>query len=288
MYRPVERLDLSVEMTVDTTLDKNSSKPLYLQLEEILHLQIETGQLVSGDRIPSENELSEKHDISRMTARKAVESLVLEGLIYRRPGKGSFVSSPKFSYIPPTLFSFSELMSSLGFEVETEVLELKPIKPTEKDRVQLSLGRYETVISLKRRRFVNGEPLAYHASLFPTSKFSGVLDRRLTQRPLAKSMEEVSGLKISGTRDYAEASLAHADEAEILDIRIGAPVLLVYGIAFTETGVPVRSTKAIYRGDRFRFMLAGGSSAALEIKAPVDLKKNSSQKANWVGVDFVR
>jgi GntR family transcriptional regulator len=69
--------------------------PLYVQLEQILKSKIMTGELVPGDKIPSEKEIAGIYDISSVTARQAVLNLVAEGLLLRKRGKGTYVKGHK-------------------------------------------------------------------------------------------------------------------------------------------------------------------------------------------------
>jgi DNA-binding transcriptional regulator YhcF (GntR family) len=72
-------------------LDKQHPKPMYLQLKEVLQNQIEQGTYVSHQRLPSERDLCQIHNLSRMTARRALKELVAAGYAYTRVGKGTFV-----------------------------------------------------------------------------------------------------------------------------------------------------------------------------------------------------
>lgn len=78
-------------------IDKHSTVPVYLQLEQYLTGRICAGDLRPGDVIPSENELCQQFSVSRMTARKAVDYLVRQGKVERRRGQGTFVAHPKKS-----------------------------------------------------------------------------------------------------------------------------------------------------------------------------------------------
>ena len=76
---------------------KDSPLPLHYQLKQILLEMIENELLKPGDSIPSERELCEAQDVSRMTVNKAILSLVNEGVLYREQGKGTFVAKPKIN-----------------------------------------------------------------------------------------------------------------------------------------------------------------------------------------------
>lgn len=101
---------------------KNNPLPLYYQLKEILMELIDNEELKPGDAIPTERELCEVHGISRMTARKAIVDLSIEGFLYREQGKGTFVAEPKIKQQLSQLQSFTEQMQEKGLSVSTIIL----------------------------------------------------------------------------------------------------------------------------------------------------------------------
>ena len=72
-------------------LDKQHPRPIYLQLKEVLQCRIEQGSYFPHQKLPSERELCRHHNLSRMTARRALQALITEGYAYTRVGKGTFV-----------------------------------------------------------------------------------------------------------------------------------------------------------------------------------------------------
>jgi DNA-binding GntR family transcriptional regulator len=81
-------------------LDKQHPQPVYLQLKEMLRSQIEQGYYLSHQKLPSERDLCQSHNLSRMTARKALQALIAEGFAYTRAGKGTFVNLPSGEAFP--------------------------------------------------------------------------------------------------------------------------------------------------------------------------------------------
>jgi len=263
-------------------LDKASAQPLYQQLEEYLRSQIDTGKLHPGDRIPGELELAESYGISRMTARRAIDAMVLDGTLFRQPGKGTFVAKRKVPYAPASLLSFSTAIRALGLAIRTETLDARRIPAPPAVARDLQLAEGEDVIFVKRLRFVEEEPVAIHNSYLPATYFAPILHEDLTQRPLNEMMYKVSGLLIVSSRDYAEAVLARPEEATLLRIRKGAPLFLLRGIGSSADGLPLRSTKAIYRGDRFRFSVGGGEGPAFAVRSAA---RTSDSEDRWLGLN---
>lgn len=248
-------------------LEKDNEVPLFEQLEALMRSRIERRIYAPGDKIPSEFELSEQFSISRMTVRHALDRLVLEGLIIRKPGKGAFVAKAKLDINPTTIFSFGTAMSAAGHVVRTHVIEQCVIPAPHDVAKELGLRAGKPVVYVFRSRFVDGQAAACAKSYLPAQFYKALLSKDVGRNPLAVVMEEVSGLVIARTEDMFESALVRPDEAGVLRISEGAPVLLVRGVAFTQSGLPIRSTKSVYRGDLFRFQLNPESGFAVHFNA---------------------
>jgi GntR family transcriptional regulator len=267
-----------------TPLDKASVQPLYAQLEGLLRHQIERGDWRPGDRVLSEQELANRYDISRMTARKALTMLVTDGVLVRHPGKGTFVAQAKVP-AASTLTSFSTAMRDLGLTVSSKVVEKSITKPSPAVRDTLELLPGEQVIYLRRVRYIEAEPVAIMSSHMPASYYAALLNEDLTGRPLTAVMEAInSDLKISSSRDYFEAAGAREEEAQLLDIKPDAPVLLERGVVYAQNDVPVRSSKVIYRGDRFRLNLSAGQQADTQVK--INREDKASAAPEWYSISY--
>ena len=103
-------------------LEKNSPKPLYQQLKDILVDAIDSEKWKANEKIPSENELSSIYGLSRMTVRSVLTDLVKEGLLYRVQGKGTFVAE-KIVTVSPSYIGIREQLEKMGYEVETRIVE---------------------------------------------------------------------------------------------------------------------------------------------------------------------
>lgn len=229
-----------------------TSIPLYLQIEEEIRDLVRSGELGPLAQVPSEIELSERFEVSRMTARKALDGLVRDGILFRRQGKGTFVAPAKIGHDISTKLSFTAAMRALGLRHGTTVLEAG-IAPAPKG-VSPSVGESEgaPVVFLRRLRSVEGEPAAIHLAYLP-SRFAGILEGDLTGS-LTDLMAGV-GARVARSQDTAEAVPATGEEARLLGISPGAPLIRVEGVAFSADRQPLRYTEALYRGDRFRFSI---------------------------------
>jgi GntR family transcriptional regulator len=250
-------------MSEELKLDRASSQPLYLQLETLLRSQIDSGLLSLGARLLSEHELATQYGISRMTARRALDTLVLEGLVYRRPGKGTYVSD-KVQWPGATIFSFSTAMVSQGLVVATRVVELTLASPTADIAHDLGVGEGEQIVRLTRLRLVEGEPVALHVAYMGREYYPAICHADLVTTPLNRVMAAISGCRFARSRDSIEVTLARPEEAALLGTPERAPLLLVRGLVFSDRGRVERANKSLFRGDRFRFTIEGGT---LEVKS---------------------
>jgi GntR family transcriptional regulator, N-acetylglucosamine utilization regulator len=239
---------------------RESHVPLYLQIEQELLDLIRDGEFSSYDRVPSEIELSERFGVSRMTARKALDRLVSEGILFRQPGKGTFVGAPKIAHRLSTRLSFSAAMDALGLRHETRVLEATTVPAPGNVALELSLTKLTPVVFIKRLRVVETEPAALHSAYLPI-RFARILEDDLT-KSLLELMQQV-GARLVDARDTVEAVVGTGDASELLQVAPGTALLRQTGVGLSSTGEPLRYTEALYRGDRFRFNLGTSSEGDL-------------------------
>src|SRR5690242_9778654 len=134
--------------------------PRYREVADALQRQILAGELHSHDRLASEREIAESFAISRMTARQAVELLVRRGVVYRRPGSGTYVSAPRVVHSLERLAGFSEQMRRQGVHPTGRVLEMRCTeRPDDAARRALGLADGEAAWMVRRMRYGDGEPL---------------------------------------------------------------------------------------------------------------------------------
>lgn len=132
-------------------LEKNSPKPLYQQLKDILVDAIDSEKWKANEKIPSENELSSIYGLSRMTVRSVLTDLVKEGLLYRVQGKGTFVAE-KIVTVSPSYIGIREQLEKMGYEVETRIVECQEERSSE--TVAKSSIFYRESLYLRLREFV--------------------------------------------------------------------------------------------------------------------------------------
>jgi GntR family transcriptional regulator len=230
--------------------------PRYREVADQLQSRIAGGDLGPGQRIPSERAVADEFGISRMTARQAVELLVRRGVVYRRPGSGTFVAPARIEHSLQRLAGFSAQMREQGIEPSGRVLVSKLIQRVEPDaRAALQLADGEAAWMMRRVRFGNGEPLVIETFHVPEPICPDLGRHDLTHGSLYDLMRDVYGVEPVSAHETIEPTACEPDEAAHLDTRPGAPAILVTRTTLDRRGRPVEYAHDVYRGDRSRFVI---------------------------------
>lgn len=228
-------------------LNKNSHVPLYLQLSAQLVRKIENGELKPGDKLLSERELAETLGVSRITARLAIQELLKSGMVYREQGRGTFVAESRMRDVQG-FTSFTEDMKSRGLRPGSHILNQEIIPVDEKLAQTLHLEIGDSALLLKRLRFANDRPVAIQTAYLPHRLVPGLESMDLTNRSLFEVLRQKYYIYPAWTEAAVEAAAASVEEAHLLNLRRGEPVLVVTGLTFTETFEIVESVRTIYPG----------------------------------------
>jgi GntR family transcriptional regulator len=230
--------------------------PAYAQIEDRLAEAIGEGELKPGDRLPPERELAQRIGVSRMTLRQALDSLEHRGLVTRAVGRrgGTFVAEPKIERDLTQLAGLTQQLRRQGHQAGARVLTAREGPCGSQTAVGLGLERGASVFEVVRLRLSDGTPLALERSLFPAKRFPGLLDGPL-EGSLYELLEGRYGEGPTRAVERLEPVVAEPGEAEVLQVRPGAPLMLVERTAFDASGVPVEYARDLFRGDRTRVLV---------------------------------
>ncbi|MGB6484323.1 MAG: GntR family transcriptional regulator [Candidatus Acidiferrales bacterium] len=235
-------------------LDRHSVVPLYFQIRRNLLEQVRCGVLKSGEMIPSEEEISSQLGVSRMTARQAIKSLCDLGVAYSLRGKGTFVSAIKFEKNFRQVLSFTEEMQKRGWRPRTKPLSFTIADVDSEAAEALHLSRREKVISLRRVRFANSSPMGVEWSRIPLQLCPDMIQKFDPRSSLYQTLAGQYGIHIVLADETAEAGLATAVEARLLEVTKGSPVFLFTRICYLHEGRPAEFVKSTYRADRYKIV----------------------------------
>jgi GntR family transcriptional regulator len=232
---------------------KASPLPRYYQLREIIREKIISGQWAEGDAIPSERELGEQYGLSRMTVRQSVMELVKEGYLYREQGRGTFVARPKITQQLSSLTGFTEDMRARAQQSSTRVLASEMWLADETIAEKLRIKPGQLIFRAKRLRLADSQPLALETAFINFIGCEKLLEEDLEHNSLYQLLETKYGVPPLEAEQELEAALAREDEARLLQVVPGSPVLLIHRVTYTERNQPFEYAVSVYRGDKYRF-----------------------------------
>jgi GntR family transcriptional regulator len=247
---------MSIDMDVlAAVLDHSTPVPLYYQLKQWLTKCMFSGELAPGARLPDELELCERLGVSRGVVRQALTELCYEGLVYRQRGRGTFVSAPKTSEgLISGLGGLADDAALRGQKVESKVLVLRAVPVTDSVAKRLNLMPGELIVELERVRGIDGEPHVLSMTYLPEAMVPGLAQRDLNGFvSLHQVLRESLGLAIISSRRRVEATTAGAREARLLEVKRGAPLLMLRSVSYITGRRPLEYFIALYRGDRSAF-----------------------------------
>ncbi len=238
-------------------IDPANIIPKYFQLANILREKIENGEFPAQDVIPSERQLEEQYNLSRPTIRQAIDLLERQGYLYRVHGKGTFVSPPKLQKGMLELTSFSEDMRNRGLTPGARILEYGYMQPSVKIARQLGLNPKDTqVLRIKRLRTGNGEPIGLQDSYLALEKNQVITQEEIEQKgSIYAILQQKYGIYPTEADETLEVTLATPEEAELMQIPNGSPLLLNERTLWSQDRKAIEFVSILYRGDRYKYFV---------------------------------
>jgi GntR family transcriptional regulator len=227
-----------------------ASGPKYLQIKDDLAAALATGTYPPDSKLPSEAELAGRYGVTRMTVRRAVEGLVVDGLVSRRHGAGTFVlAQAELSRPLNRVTSFTEDMRAQGYEVETRIVSREEITPPADVRSALHLDESALTVRLERVRLVNGEPVAIQRSWVPLGRCPGLARDELVDGSLYVTFKSVYGIQIKKARQEITATVADQQQANLLRLPLRSPLLEGRRTTFDDNNGPIEVAETWTRPD---------------------------------------
>ena len=239
---------------IDRNVDRNSYIPFYIQVIDELTEYIEENDFPPGHQLPAEADLCRAFNVSRTVIRHALQEMEYKGLIYREKGRGTFVAKPKIheSFFQE-LTGFYQDMVARGYQPKSDVLKQEKTKAGPKIAGYLEMAPNTPLIHIDRLRYVNHEPIVYVSTYLPYELCPGLLEVDLSDRSLYAYLESEYDLQIASGKRFLDAVVANEIEADLLQVDVGAPLMLLDSVSYLEDGTPIEYYHALHRGDRSRF-----------------------------------
>ena len=210
-------------------------------------------QLVVGDAIPSERQLSLDLGVSRLTVRAALDELVREGHLVRRRGAGTFVSEPKIAQ-ELTMSSFTDDIRGRGMTPSSRTLELRVVPAGARLGRVLHVSPSEPVVVAQRLRLADRETMAIETLHVRESLIPGLSKSDLDEGSFYELLRDRYGIVIVGGHQTIEPTVTNEEESSALGLPLHSPAFLFERVTRSEDGEIVEFVSSIYRGDRYRLV----------------------------------
>lgn len=227
--------------------------PFYKQLRNKILDEIESGKLKHGEKLPSERELAEQFQISRMTARHTLSMLEREGVVERRVGSGTFINNKKIEMDFVTFNSFTKNMLNKGLIPSTQILSIQKIEATANLAQKLKLTQGDMMFAIKRLRLVNETPIAIEES-FLSEKLCPGLNEMITENDsLYELLEREYGIVLVMAKEYMQVTVSDESESKLLKIRSESPCIFQESVAFDKNEQEIEFSTSLTRSDIVKF-----------------------------------
>lgn len=239
----------------DTSIAPLPQLPLYAQIKDALRGRILDGTYEPHSQMPSEHELCAMFDVSRITVRQALGDLQKEGLLFKRHGKGTFVSKPKAFQNVTSLQGFGEAMSAMSHEIVNQLRSFRIVEANRHIAAKLNLPEGAPVAEIHRVRLLNREPVSLELTWVPEAFGKRLANADLATRDIFLILENDCGVAL-GHADVAIDAILGGDEiTDALHVEEGSPVLRIERLTHDAAGVPLDYEYLYFRGDAFQYRL---------------------------------
>jgi GntR family transcriptional regulator len=237
------------------TIDRNSTVPLYSQIKQILISEL---QIAGRGTAPALTEASliKRFHVSRAPIRQALKALVDEGYVVRQRAKGTFPVRGVNVRLPPALElgGLTRYLTEQGLTPTSRVSGLERVEAPKEVREALGLESPEKLLYLQRVISVKGAPLVWTCTYLSTPPdFLPSIEELERTGTVFALIEQALGVVFTRGEQHIWASGASREEAQALEVKVGAPVLVTVTTMFTNDGQPGGWRRAVHRAEDFKY-----------------------------------
>jgi GntR family transcriptional regulator len=213
--------------------------PKYIRVRDWLMEHILSAGFTRGEKLPSESELVERFDVSRVTVRQALEALRAEGFIESRHGKGWFLRRICAVQNLGRLQGFGEMLAPMGVKVRSKVLEIKECPIPDAVAKAFGLPQHSDVIQIARLRIAGGRVMSYDLSYFPIDIGRRLREQDLSRQDIFVLLERALGMPLGFADVTIEIAPADAEPAEQLGVKLATPIFKMTRLTHDLRGFPI-------------------------------------------------
>lgn len=227
--------------------------PAYIRIHDAIKKEIDEGVWEIGQRLPSERDLADDYEVSRMTLRQAITLLVEEGILERRVGSGTYVASHRVQEKMRGTTSFTEIVRSQGKTPSSQLISYQRKPANETEIQQLQLKATDTVVRMERVRFADNVPLVFEVASIPEKLIQSFNQEDITEHFFQTLTD--NGYEIGKSEQTIYAKNASERVANYLKVPKNHAVLALTQVSYFTDGRPFEYVHSQYVGDRFEFYL---------------------------------
>lgn len=228
------------------------TSPLYLQLREVVRNKIEEGEYLPGCLIPSENELAKKYGINRLTVRNAIDALVVEGLVKRVQGAGTYVVGDTIERDLNTFEGFQQTMKDRNATPTIKVLDKVKRPAGPKYASTFNIDEDDEIFYIRRLRLANGEPVAIDKTYIPVSLLPQLEDVDLSVFGMYETFG-FYGINPHHATETLDIIPIESSSARLLNIEKDTPIMLFTCKTYDDSNNLIEVGISLTRGDSCSF-----------------------------------
>jgi GntR family transcriptional regulator len=243
------------------------------------------GAHVDADgRLPTERELADRFDVSRTTVRQVLDALEHAGMVQRRRGRtgGTFVTKPRVNLDFGYLAGIPSYLRAQGFRAGAHVVSARMTPADKATADALGIEPGELVHDVIRVRLADDVRISLEHARFPVALFPDLLAQQLDDSVYAL-MAEKYGMVVTKAVERLVAVLADAEQAQVLGIEVGDPLMAIERITYDDDDRPVEYSNDLFRGDRTRVIAwaygAGGGRGGADLEASSPARRPARRAA---------
>jgi GntR family transcriptional regulator len=226
----------------------------YFSISQEIISRINTGELLPGMKIPSENDIIGHYSVSNTTARKVLSELERAGYAKRIKGKGTFVKARNVGRTVTRILGFSKNMLEAGYKPSTRLLDSKIIDSGYSKTIN---GRWyninNPVLMIERLRFADNIPMMYEKRYISLEFCPDIANKNL-EKSLYDIYSEVYGLKLIEVNQMLQSIIVKSDLLmNLFELKDNIPAFFVSGVTFCAKETILEIEESIYRGDNYHF-----------------------------------
>jgi GntR family transcriptional regulator len=234
----------------DKSVISHNAMPLYLQVKDSIRRRILSKEWKSGSRIPIESELCDMYGVSRITVRKALESLQSEGYLIKLQGRGTFVNKNTIEQRLSKFYSFSGELQKKGMHEHAKLISFSKTKADEEQAENLRCQIGDPVYRIERVRCTEDKPYAVEVSYIPL-RFAPGLTEEPIKSGLYRALNAYGVYPDTATEQFSAINV-NAETASLLGVHENDAAISLRRTTFSGTNL-VEYCTSIVRGDFFSY-----------------------------------